>query len=164
MKPKDLIYLLTNAKSDKDAKVAEDAFKMYFTSYNEADKKETLGRLAIGEYSMNTIDKTKKFIDKVVSIAPSNVVIEELGTLYCTLIAMVYLSKIMAEYYKDVPVDEIDYKMLDKAFPNGETLFVVGKEMFDEIGPSFSQKLKTIVENAISSEESIDKNNQEPTN
>jgi hypothetical protein len=164
MKPKDLINLINSAKDEKDAKRAEDVFKMYFVGYSETDKKETLGRLAIGEYSMNTIDKTKAFIDKVVSIAPSNVVIEELGTLYCTLIAMVYLSKIMAEYYKDVPTNEIDYKMLDKAFPNGETLFVVGKEMFDEIGPAFSQKLKTIVENAIRSEESIDKNNQEPTN
>lgn len=164
MKPKDLIDLMTSAKSDKDAKRAEDAFKMYFTSFNEADKKETLGRLALSEYSMTTIDKTKAFIDKVVSIAPSNVVIEELGTLYCTLIAMVYLSKIMAEHYKDVPVDEIDYKLLDKAFPTGETLFVVGKEMFGQIGPAFSQKLMAIVQKAVSSEETIDKTNQEPTN
>lgn len=159
MKPSDLFTIMNNAKTEKEVSEAEGIFKVYFAAYSDEEKKEVLGRLAISEYSMSMVDKTKAFIDRIVNITPGNVIVDELGSLYCTLIGMVCLSKVMAEQFEGKSSNEINFEKLDKAFPDGNKLFDFGKEMFQTILPLFSKKLSMVLEMSNKSEEAVDKNN-----
>ena len=162
MTPKELFKLMTNAKTSSDAQKAEDMFKETFVNYNDNDKKEILGRMALGEYSMSTVNKTKEFIDRVVNLVPSNIVVDELGSLYCTLIAMVCLSKVLAKKYKSV--EEMDLDSANKSIPDGEMLFELGKEMFEVIQPIISDSIIQMVEKSFGSDNNADKSGPDNTN
>jgi|694.fasta_scaffold124823_4 hypothetical protein len=147
MTPKDLMNLMFESNKSPDAEMkAMNAFKEHFPAYSDEQKKEIIGRLAINEYCSMIVNKTQTFIGKASEMVPGTILISELGSLYSTMILMVSLSQLMAKQQAHLPMDKMDFSKLDKAFPNGDSLFSLGEELFTAIQPMFNERLQSILD------------------